>query len=231
MGVVRSYFDSIAKELQEDNHERPRHHATIARLVPEGSRVLDLGCGDGALLDLLQRERGCSGYGIELADANVLACVRRGVNVIQLNLDEGLAMFGDNSFDVVLQIDTCSICAMPRSCCARRRAWAKAASSPFPTLRTGRTACRCCADACRSRAPALPVVRHAQHPRVGTYKGLRGAGVTKTSCASWTPSACRTGARCAGCPMHWRARRCSPTLRARLTKPRGADPVFAGKRF
>ena len=78
----------------------------IAALVPQGSRVLDLGCGDGALLDLLQRERGCSGYGIELADTNVLACVRRGVNVIQLNLDEGLAMFGDNSFDVVLQIDT-----------------------------------------------------------------------------------------------------------------------------
>jgi len=84
-------------------------HATmqaIARRVPQGARVLDLGCGDGALLDLLQRERGCSGYGIEIADANVLACVRRGVNVIQLNLDEGLAMFADNSFDVVLQIDT-----------------------------------------------------------------------------------------------------------------------------
>ncbi|QEA12934.1 methionine biosynthesis protein MetW [Comamonas flocculans] len=79
---------------------------SIARLVPEGSRVLDLGCGDGALLELLTRERGCSGYGIEIADANVLACVRRGVNVIQLNLDEGLAMFADNSFDVVLQIDT-----------------------------------------------------------------------------------------------------------------------------
>jgi methionine biosynthesis protein MetW len=79
---------------------------SIARLVPQGARVLDLGCGDGALLDLLQRERGCSGYGIELADANVLACVQRGVNVIQLNLDEGLSMFGDQSFDVVLQIDT-----------------------------------------------------------------------------------------------------------------------------
>ena len=78
----------------------------LARLVPEGSRVLDLGCGDGAMLDYLQRHRGCSGYGIEIADANVLACVRRGVNVIQLNLDEGLAMFGDASFDVVLQIDT-----------------------------------------------------------------------------------------------------------------------------
>ena len=78
----------------------------IARLVPEGARVLDLGCGDGALLDLLQRERGCTGYGIEIADGNVLQCIRRGVDVIQLNLDEGLAMFDDASFDVVLQIDT-----------------------------------------------------------------------------------------------------------------------------
>ncbi|MBL0421256.1 methionine biosynthesis protein MetW [Ramlibacter sp. AW1] len=79
---------------------------TIARMVPTGSRVLDLGCGDGALLDLLQRERGCTGYGVEIADDNVIACVRRGVDVIQLNLDEGLAMFDDDSFDVVLQIDT-----------------------------------------------------------------------------------------------------------------------------
>jgi methionine biosynthesis protein MetW len=79
---------------------------SIARLVPQGSRVLDLGCGDGALLDLLQRERGCTGYGIELDDANVLACAKRGVDVIQLNLEDGLALFGDHSFDVVLQIDT-----------------------------------------------------------------------------------------------------------------------------
>ena len=79
---------------------------TIANLVPPGSRVLDLGCGDGALLDVLQRERGCTGYGIEIADANVLACHERGVNVIQLNLEEGLALFEDKSFDVVLQLDT-----------------------------------------------------------------------------------------------------------------------------
>lgn len=78
----------------------------IARLVPQGSRVLDLGCGDGALLDYLQRERDCTGYGVEIDDANVLKCVKRGVNVIQLNLDEGLALFEDASFDVVLQIDT-----------------------------------------------------------------------------------------------------------------------------
>ncbi len=78
----------------------------IASLVPQGSRVLDLGCGDGAMLDYLQRERGCSGYGVELDHANVLACVKRGVNVLQLNLDQGLTVFEDASFDVVLQIDT-----------------------------------------------------------------------------------------------------------------------------
>ena len=78
----------------------------IAQLVPQGARVLDLGCGDGSLLAHLQAERGCTGYGIEYDDANVLACVRRGVNVLQLNLEDGLAIFEDNSFDVVLQIDT-----------------------------------------------------------------------------------------------------------------------------
>ena len=79
---------------------------SIARLVPPGSRVLDLGCGNGALLDYLIRERGCSGYGVEIDDANVQACMARGVNVIQFNLEDGLALFGDASFDVVLQIDT-----------------------------------------------------------------------------------------------------------------------------
>ena len=79
---------------------------SITRLVPPGARVLDLGCGDGAMLEHLICERDCTGYGVEIDDANVQACVARGVNVIQLNLDEGLAMFGDASFDVVLQIDT-----------------------------------------------------------------------------------------------------------------------------
>lgn len=78
----------------------------IARLVPEGSRVLDLGCGQGELLAHLQQHRGCTGYGIEIDDANVLACAQRGVNVIQLNLEEGLKLFDDRSFDVVLQLET-----------------------------------------------------------------------------------------------------------------------------
>ena len=78
----------------------------IAELVPVGSHVLDLGCGNGALLSLLREQRGCSGYGVELDDAQVQQCIKRGVNVIQRNLEEGLSIFADQAFDVVLQLDT-----------------------------------------------------------------------------------------------------------------------------
>ena len=64
---------------------------TIAQLVPHGSRVLDLGCGDGALLEYLQQERGCSGYGVEIDDANIAVCINKGVQVLQLNLEIGRA--------------------------------------------------------------------------------------------------------------------------------------------
>ena len=76
--------------------------AEIASWIAPGSRVLDLGCGDGVLLDHLQRAKGCSGYGVEIDDTQVLACARRGVDVIQQNIEAGLDMFAGNRFDVVV---------------------------------------------------------------------------------------------------------------------------------
>lgn len=80
--------------------------AHIAELVPRESRVLDLGCGSGAFLAQLRDERGCRGIGIEIDDAMVAQCIRRDVKVLQLNLEDGLNLFDDDSFDVVLQLDT-----------------------------------------------------------------------------------------------------------------------------
>lgn len=76
--------------------------AFIAHWVKDEAHVLDLGCGDGAMMEYLQTAKHCSGYGIEIADEQVLACAGRGVSVIQQDMEKGLGLFDDNSFDVVL---------------------------------------------------------------------------------------------------------------------------------
>jgi len=78
----------------------------IASWIPERARVLDLGCGDGALLAALAATRGVTGYGIEIDPARVLASVRNGINVIQDDLETGLATFAENSFDFVILSQT-----------------------------------------------------------------------------------------------------------------------------
>ena len=77
-------------------------YAVIAAWVGEGTRALDLGCGDGSLLRHLRTYKRVFGYGIEIDDASVLAALANGNNVIQSNLEEGLAAFGDASFDCVI---------------------------------------------------------------------------------------------------------------------------------
>jgi methionine biosynthesis protein MetW len=74
----------------------------ISRWIPEGSRVLDLGCGDGVLLAGLAATKATRGYGVEIDDANVLASVKNGVNVVQTDIESGLANFEDGSFDFVI---------------------------------------------------------------------------------------------------------------------------------
>jgi methionine biosynthesis protein MetW len=78
----------------------------IARWIPRQARVLDLGCGDGSLLQFLAQTRGVLGYGVEISPPNIVACVRNGVNVIQDDLETGLAEIEDDSFDFVILSQT-----------------------------------------------------------------------------------------------------------------------------
>ncbi len=80
--------------------------AAIATLVKAGTKVLDLGCGDGSLLRYLRDTRDIHGYGVEINDENVQACFNNGINVIQNDLESGLSSFGSGSFDYVILSQT-----------------------------------------------------------------------------------------------------------------------------
>ena len=80
--------------------------AAIAAWIPQGATVLDLGCGDGSLLRYLKDTCKVRGYGVEISDANIVACIRNGVNVIQGDLESGLSGFESNAFDFVLLSQT-----------------------------------------------------------------------------------------------------------------------------
>jgi homoserine O-acetyltransferase/O-succinyltransferase len=120
--LVRTYFRNIAldadystfrfgadvkRKINElERHARRTDFATIASWIEPGAQVLDLGCGDGSLLAYLRRERNVRGYGIEIAPDGVLASVKNGINVLQSNLESGLAGFDDASFDCVILSQT-----------------------------------------------------------------------------------------------------------------------------
>jgi methionine biosynthesis protein MetW len=93
------------KQANGSNGARP-DFAAIAGWIQKGSSVLDLGCADGTLLRYLRQTRDITGYGVEIDDESVLACVKNGVNVVQSDLERGLSGFENNSFDYVVLSQT-----------------------------------------------------------------------------------------------------------------------------
>ena len=129
----------------------------IAKLINPGARVLDLGCGDGALLRHLTAHKNVNGYGIEKGAAEISACVRAGVNVIEHDLDEGLGRFPDDSFDMVVMTETLQAVAEPSKLLDEMLRIGEECVVTFPNF--GHWRCRL-QLASRGR---MPVARHLPH--------------------------------------------------------------------
>lgn len=108
--------------------------AIIGEWIRPGTRILDLGCGDGALLAHLARTRQVSGYGLEIDPANISACIATGVNVIQADLDEGLREFETDSFDYVVMTQALQALQRPDRAVTEMLRVGKTAIVTFPNF-------------------------------------------------------------------------------------------------
>ena len=112
----------------------------IQEWIPAGSRVLDLGCGDGELLAHLRDHKQVGGYGLEIDPEKIAKCIESGVNVIEQNLDEGLGNFADNSFDVVVMTQSLQALKYPDKVLAEMLRVGKTCIITFPNF--GHWRCR-----------------------------------------------------------------------------------------
>jgi len=106
----------------------------IAKWIKHNARVLDLGCGDGALLANLQKKQNVSGYGIEIDKENIISCLENGVNVIQTDLDAGLSQFDSNTFDYVIMTQTLQAIYYPEKLLTEMTRVGKEAIVTFPNM-------------------------------------------------------------------------------------------------
>lgn len=108
--------------------------ALICDWIPQGARVLDLGCGDGQLLAHLMATRNVRGYGLEIDEPLITACIRAGVNVIESDIDDGLRDFRSGSFDVVIMTQALQALARPDQAVADMLRVGRRAIVTFPNF-------------------------------------------------------------------------------------------------
>jgi len=109
-------------------------HKIIASLITPGSKVLDLGCGEGVLLDYLVKERGIEGYGIEISESAIYKCVAKRLSVSQEDIDSGLKHYPDQFFDFVIFNQTMQQVHMPRHAIIRALRIGKKVIVGFPNF-------------------------------------------------------------------------------------------------
>ena len=152
-------------------------HLLVAKMVERGSKVLDVGCGEGDLLRLLET-RGIDGRGIELSRAEGVLdrCVAKGLAVVQGDADTDLANYPDDAFDYVILSQTLQATRQPRVVLEHLLRIGRRAIVSFPEFRVLENAAAAIGrwPHAAHRKPAVDLVRHAEHPFLH-HQGFRPA--------------------------------------------------------
>ena len=177
-----SQTSSINRSVLSETSSLTRYDLEIiVTMINDGSRVLDIGCGDGALLDYLGRNKAVDGRGIEISQDGVNACVANGLSVIQGDADTDLEYFPDDAFDYVLLTRTLQATRNPREVVSHlvrigRHEKASWYDTPNIHLCTIRDFSKLCDDLGLKVQQALSV------SRAGSARRLNSAGAAANIC-------------------------------------------------